>query len=323
MKKSLFLLLFCLCACAGFAQDSRMLVNPGRETFVNFPSNALGWIKTMTVFLPEESVPLKGTYPAVYVLGAGPKDAREVQAFLDASAQKAIIVGVDLSDKELKDVSKAVDFFAKELVPYIDTNYPTYAYPESRVIAGTGADYAAVAASLLSKPGLFNNGALLAPGTEAVKGGLPTKLRLFLRGSTEELAAWQKYLDGKGFEYGRNFVYRLGDSRALADNLPLAYFFGAAKDTAVRKAEASVSAKTLALDDEAGVSFTVKTVLQNGLEFDCLPESLRLSPPYLSWDASKGRLFAVSGAEAGTVKIRGFADRAAFTAKIKLKKQEK
>lgn len=317
------MLVFCLYACVGFAQDSRMLINPGRETFVDFPSKTLGWIKTMTVFLPEEAVPLKGTYPVVYVLGAGPKDAQEVKAFLDASAQKAIVVGVDLSDKDLKDVSSAVDFVAKELVPYTDTNYPTYAYPESRVIAGTGAQYAAVAAALLGKPGLFNNGMLALPGAEPVKTAFPSKLRLLLRGSAEEIAAWQLYLDDNGFEYGRNFVCRLGDSRAFADNLPLTYFFGPAKDLAVRKAEAAVSAKTLSLEDEAGVAFTVKTVLQNGLEFDYLPASLRLSPPYLSWDASKGRLFVVSGAEAGTVKIHGLAGRAAFNAKIKLKKQEK
>ena len=128
MKKLLFLL-FLLFPTLAVCGEPLLLIHPGRETFLNFPSASVGNDKTVTVFLPEPAVPLRGRYPVIYLLGAGPDDAQAAQEKLDGSARKAILVGVNFTDAELADTDKIATFFSRELVPYIDTNYPTVDEP--------------------------------------------------------------------------------------------------------------------------------------------------------------------------------------------------
>ena len=59
------------------------MIKPFRETFLNFPSDTLGKdALVVTVFLPEEKVPLRKDYPVLYVLGLGPKQAEEINTFI-------------------------------------------------------------------------------------------------------------------------------------------------------------------------------------------------------------------------------------------------
>ena len=86
MKKLLFLL-FLLFPTLAVCGEPLLLINPGRETFLNFPSASVGNDKTVTVFLPEPAVPLRGRYPVIYLLGAGPDDAQAAQEKLDGSTR--------------------------------------------------------------------------------------------------------------------------------------------------------------------------------------------------------------------------------------------
>ena len=112
-----------------------MLINPGRETFLNFPSAIMGNDKTVTVFLPEPAIPLHKRYPVVYLLGAIPKEAPLVQQCLDRSNQKAILVGINFTEQDLADTDKIAAFISRELVPYIDVNYMTKDEPAWRGVA--------------------------------------------------------------------------------------------------------------------------------------------------------------------------------------------
>lgn len=302
-------------------EDERMIINPGRETFIHFPSAALGNKYTVTVFLPEKSVPLSAYYPVVYLLGAGPKQAQEAQAFLEK--HKAVVVGINFEEADYQDGNRIAEFISRELMPYIDTNYLTLTRPENRVIAARGKSAAAVAMELFAKPNLFG-GLSLASSADAVENiNLPSgAARVFVTGTQSELAFAQQKLEALGLPYGKGFALAYaGDAAGWFDGLPLDYFFAPADKAALRRLKARTDASSLPLGSEDTVSLTVTAVLKNGRTFAYVPVSLRVSPPYLDWDAARGELSVRSGAEAGTVQIRGGVDKTVFTAKIKLKKQ--
>ena len=321
--KKIYLALACvfIASLCSAQEDERMIINPGRETFVHFPSAVLGNKYTMTVFLPEKSVPLSKYYPVVYLLGAGPKQAQEAQAFLEK--YKALVVGINFEEADYKKDNRIAEFISRELMPYIDTNYLTLTRPENRVIAARGKSAAIVAAELFAKPNLFG-GLSLAGAGDAVKNiQLPDgPARVFVAGTQSELALAQQTLEAAGLSYGTGFALAYaGRAAGWFNALPLDYFFAPADKAALRRLSAKTDVSSLSLDSEDTALLTVTAVLKNGRKFAYVPVSLRVSPPYLDWDASRGALSVLPGAEAGTVQIRGGVDKTAFRTKIKLKKQ--
>lgn len=116
MKKYFLLLAALLSAHCVFAQvqvtEPLILINPWRETFLNFPSNTLPG-KTVTFFLPEEKQPLQGRYPVVYVLGAIPKDAPAVFHFIQRANPKPLVVGINLTQEDLADAGRVTRFLRR------------------------------------------------------------------------------------------------------------------------------------------------------------------------------------------------------------------
>ena len=319
MKKLLFLL-FLLFPTLAVCGEPLLLINPGRETFLNFPSASVGNDKTVTVFLPEPAVPLRGRYPVIYLLGAGPDDAQAAQEKLDGSARKAILVGVNFTDAELADTDKIATFFSRELVPYIDTNYPTVDEPAFRGVASDGAAGAKALAALLAKKNLFTRAFILNGGTEPVSlAGTDPALRVLLAGERAQAAVWQQTLEDMHMTYGKDFVTALGGTELLPA-LDLDSLLAPEEDLAVKKAKAQVQPAKISLSADEKAVLSVKATLENGREYDYIPLSPRMSPPYLSWDAAGGELEPISGATSGTVKISGFVDKKTFKAKIRLKK---
>lgn len=321
--KKIYLTLACvfIASLCSAQEDERMIINPGRETFVHFPSAVLGNKYTMSVFLPENAVPLSRYYPVVYLLGAGPKQAREAQAFLETN--KAVVVGINFEEADYNDGAKIVQFISRELVPYIDTNYLTLTRPENRVIAARGKGAAVVAMELFAKPNLFGGLSLASVADAAEHIKLPSSsARVFVTGTQAELAHAQQKLEAAGLSYGTGFALAYADRTAgWFDALPLDYFFAPADKAVLRRLSARTDASSLRLESDDTVSLSVTAVLKNGRKFAYVPVSLRVSPPYLDWDEARGELSVLPGAEAGTVKIRGGVDKTEFTAKIKLKKQ--
>ncbi len=324
--KKFYLLFACLLAASfSWAQDadSRIIINPGRETFVFFPSAVLGNRYTVTVFLPEKAVPLSKRYPVVYLLGAGPAQAQQAQHFLQE--HPALVVGVNFTEEDYQKQTKIVDFISSELIPYIDTNYLTLAEPAQRILAVRGEAVAQVAVSLAAKPELFS-GFSFASAAEALRNVrfAISAPRVVVTGDQAQLAAAQGYLERAGLSYGEGFVFQYAAEPAgWFDALPLDYFLAPRQDILLRRLTASVEEKTLPLEGQKGVSLRVTAQLKNGKTFAYVPLSLRMSPPYLSWDAVSGGLRVVAGAEAGRVKIRGGVDKIEFSTKINLKNNKK
>lgn len=323
MKKLYLILTFLLLTCGAFAQEeSIMIIHPGRETFIHFPSAVLGSKYTLTVFLPEDAVPLSRRYPVVYLLGAGPQQAREAQAFL--AQHKALVVGINFQEADYQNRAKIVEFISRELMPYIDTNYLTFTDPSQRVIAARGKSAALTAMELFAKPLLFEKLALASPADAIEQLQLPAagSPRVFVSGTQAELALAQEKLEALGLAYGEGFALQYADaSQGLFDGVDYAYLTAAPQKAALKRLKGKLSLSALPLESDTPVKLSVTARLKNGRDYAYVPVSLRVSPPYFHWNAARGELSLLAGAEAGKVKISGGVDKTAFSVKIRLKKQ--
>lgn len=322
MKKLIFFTIFLLVGVHTlFAQNEEiMIIKPGRETFAHFPSAVIGNSHTLTVFLPEPFIPLKGTYPLAVLLGAGPKQAAEAEAFMQQN--KMIVAAVDFQDGDYADEQTIIRFVTRELLPYLETNYPVLSGAENRIIAARGEAGAKIALALLSVPEAFGGVALASPENVWEKIPLPKKsFRALVTGTQNELARAQQALEAAGFTYGTGFAleYARAES-AWFGALSVKYFFAPQSEVALTRFSVQTSDKELPLDSGEEVFVRILAHLKNGLTYDYVPSALRISPVYLYWDAPRGSLSVLAGAEAGTVKIRPVVDKPSFSFKIKLKK---
>lgn len=300
-----------------------MFIHEGRETFVNFPSQIIKNTKTLNVFLPEPAIPMKGSYPVVYLLQADSLQAEGAKAFNQKAKQKVIFVGLNFTAGELRDRETLLKFFTQELIPYVNANYPTLNRPSQRVVAARG-EGALLALEMLAKPEFISNAVLISPqGTAEFGGFLPASTRVYARGSRAELAGLQQQLDEAGLAYGKNYAYREGFYASVFDNLDLTYLFAAPAEAMVKKLSGKLSASSLVLGGDEAVTFTGSATLANGQKMDFEPVSFKISPMYLDWNAASGTLRALNGAEPGPVQLRVSVDNAAYTGRITLKKQPK
>ena len=250
--KKIYLTIICLFfASFGVAQEEIMIINPGRETFVHFPSSVLGNQYTLTVFLPEDAVPLSKRYPVVYLLGAGPRDAYQAQQFLDKN--KVLVVGIDFEKDDYQKQAKIVEFIARELIPYIDTNYLTYTDASHRVIAAQGKEAALTALELFAKPNLFGGMSLACSGDamEQFKLPLSGRPRVFVTGNQAELALAQEKLEAAGLIYGSGFALAYTEEAwNLFDGLDWAYLSAPSNELTLRRLKARTDQRTLKLESE-------------------------------------------------------------------------
>ena len=323
MKKYFLLLAALLSAHCVFAQvqvtEPLILINPWRETFLNCPSNTLPG-KTVTFFLPEEKQPLQGRYPVVYVLGAIPKDAPAVFNFIQRANPKPLVVGINLTQEDLADAGRVTRFFTQELIPYVDTNYSTFADASHRALIAQGTEGGLTAFSLLYRWLLFSKALLLQADPSLLNAAaLPRDLRLIAIGDRETLAGFQSRLEKAHFRYGENFVLQEGKQDKPLEQSPLAYWFADKSKVQIKKLIWDISPKKLTLQDTAQVQITAR--LKNGENYGFYPADLLISPPFLEWNAEKGTLSVISGAEPGRVKLTAKTPKKDFSAKITLKKQ--
>ncbi len=323
MKKFYILFICIFMTSPAFAQEEEiMIIHPGRETFIHFPSAVLGNQYTLTVFLPEKAIPLSKRYPVVYLLGAGPQQAQEAQRFLEKN--KVLVVGINFKESDYQNRTKIVEFISRELVPYIDTNYLTFTDPSQRIIAARGKGAAITAIELLSKPNLFGGMALASSADALASFQLPAagRVRVFVTGRQAELAFAQEKLEQAGLTYGPDFALAYAASSAdIFDGLDWEYLSAPAEKVTLRRLKATIDSRRLLLDKADTATLWIKAYLTNGRSFDYIPVSLRISPPYLDWNAKQGEIRPLAGAEPGTVQIRGGVDKIGFRVKIKLKKQ--
>lgn len=319
MKKLLcfFVLCLLLVPTASAQEESELFIRPFRETFVHFPTTTLANQYTLTVFLPEEFIPLKKAYPLVVLFGAGPRQAALANKF--TQQHQAIVAALDFTEESYtSQADKIVQFVAHELIPYVDTNYYTLRGPENRIIAGEGAAAAQIILRLLAKPNLFG-GAVLTSADTQWQWPDGVSARLLVHGDQAELAYAQAQLEQKGKVYGPDFALRYNQPKDnLFTRVETDYLWAPVEKTVLEKVEVEFSDKVLR--PQQPVRVRMWALLNGEFMFHYVPAQLRIGPPYAAWDATSGTLSVLSGAENGKIKISGFVDKPAFSAKIKLKK---
>ncbi len=320
--KKLFLLLLSFLPIGALAEEPLLLINPARETFLNFPSAILP-NKTVTVFLPEPTVPLHRAYPVIYILGAIAKDAAAAQEVITRAEQKAILVGINTTEKDLQDPAKLANFFVQELVPYIEANYPTLPSSALRAVVAQGKEGLQAAAVLLAQRNLFARAVLVHTGTQPVAlSGIDPQLRIWIEGTRSEIVPLQQTLEELGRRYGPDFVTHLAEptDQAVWQAIEPDYLFAPVEQVRVNKIKGYLLGISLPLEAQAAQPITWKARLANKMLVDLIPLSLRITPPYLSWDALTGQVSVVSGAVPGKVKISVSVDKITWKGKISLKK---
>ncbi len=325
MKKITLLLSLFLSVNALFAQafatydDSRLFIHPGREVFVNFPSESLQSKYIVTFYLPEDFVPLKHRYPVIVALGVTSKQFEQVAEF--QKEYPAIVVGINFEEKDyVKTPDDIIKFLSRELLPYVDTNYLTKTGPENRILAVKGAMASAVALRVAQNPQLFGALTLVSPGSVWEKQSVP-QARTLVIGTQGELALAQQAFEQAGKTYGPDFALRyIPQEGEWFDWVQPDYLWAAKDSVQLAYIQADVNPNKISLAAPQAVALRMWAVLVGGGLFHYVPQQLRISPPYLTWQPGQGSLQIVPGAQPGTVRVGNLVDKTPFSVKIKVKK---
>lgn len=172
MKYFFYVIVLFLCSFYVNAQE----ISPFRTGFEEtIPSKILGQQRKIWIHIPNsnggDKIKGRGNYPVVYVLD-GSENFNTVASITEHMEESSlcppmIVVGIvpddrlsELttgSDKELPNVTgngeKFMAFVEKELIPHIDSNYPTTTY---KTLIGHSLGGLTVINTLLHRPNLFN-----------------------------------------------------------------------------------------------------------------------------------------------------------------------
>lgn len=303
--------------------ESRMFIHPFKEVFVNYPSQTLGSGVRLTVFLPEEKIPLSNSYPLVVFLGLSRQEVEQAQAL--AVKNKVLLAAV--SWEEWADSSKTAgdvaNFIHRELIPYLETNYPVIRGGNSRTLAAKGARDSQAVLNQLIHADWVGRIALLEPGTVVFPADRVLEgVRFYVVGNQQELASVQKLFEDAGLAYGADFALRYAkDNQNPLYLLDFTYLNGSAQDLEIEKLDAFTQQDILPVEGGANTKLRVAARLKNKYWFDYIALQVRFSPPYLTWNPQQGTIQVVPGAQPGTVKIQSGVDKPRFVTKIKLKNQ--
>ena len=322
--RKIFLIICLLLSASWMAaqEESLLLVNPGRETFVHFPSQTLGNDYVVTFFLPEPRVPLTKNYPVVVLLGVSNQQAQDVAAL--QKKMPAIVVGINFSEEDYTQrAEQIVQFLSRELLPYVDTNYWTIPGTENHWLAASGKYASEIALRVVQNPNLYG-GLFLASTRDVWQANLLPPVRTFIIGAEAELAAAQQFLEESGKVYGVDFALRyLKDTAPWFVQMDTSYLRAPAQEVVLKRVDTELADKTIRLSGNNTTRLRSWAILANDSFFDYIPLELRMSPPYLSWNPFTGALKVIPGAVPGKVVIGAVDEKPAFTVKLKIKKAKK
>lgn len=165
MKTRITILAALLCISVSVSSQDGYIVKKD-----SLQSEVLKQNRKLSIFLPEGYETKEARFPVIYVLDADGRDQHTVPTVrflsLNNKMPKAIIVGVFNIDRNhdfLPDSSQSatsgggadnfVQFFKKELIPYIDKNFKTESY---NVLVGHSFGGVFVMHALLNDPDLFD-----------------------------------------------------------------------------------------------------------------------------------------------------------------------
>ena len=137
------------------------------------------------------------------------------------------------------------------------------------------------------------------PKTEAEK-----DLNLWALGPLENMAVLHKNLAANGLVYLENFAYNIKDvnSNTVFPNFDFLFNKEGRKVTQVTPFQ---QFESLDLTKDFGSLFWLNLTAKGGYQLSYVPQSVRISPPFLSWDKEQGIFTVISGATAGKVKVDG------------------
>lgn len=308
-------------------QDMRIFSKEGEDTIVFFPSDYLGYAPKINVVFPEGYDARQTRFCSVYVINKEelPKEALYA-SFPKEYAGKCLFVNVRFNN--IPSAKALEGFLGRELLPYMETNYKIDASASAKVLlAGEG--YSAPVINVLGGlSGYINNFALSFYVNTAMPGlfeGADKDVKVWAVGSLGNMARLQSSLEKSGFKFFDNFGYQIVENSganppALRDILNLHYLLE--KDSLKPlKAKGVFSAKSASSVSEERFNFWLEASGKKGLKLNYIPASLKIAPPFLSWDYDTASFGVIYGAQPGKVKISGFAgDVLPFEASFKITK---
>lgn len=320
MKKLFVVLTFIFCAVSVFAQSGAQLVNKikhnpvktaqpkkemrifvkdGEEVITNFATSYLTVApKIHIVFAQQTNQERK---PTVYIIADEEIDKAKIKEKLPAYFDKYFFVTVKVEDTQ----ANFTPFLTRELLPYVEVNYPVSAKPQERTLIAKNTFALNYLANL---PELFEylQNAILGfdyssslPEIKAPKG-----LNLWACGPLENMAALHKSLAANDLVYLQDFAYSITKKGQVVEPANLDFLFNK-EGRKITKTNIVQLLDTLDLSKDFAAPFWLNLTAKGGYKLSYVPQSVRISPPFLSWDKEQGLFTIIPGATAGKVRVDG------------------
>ena len=280
-------------------KEMHVFVKDGEEVITNFESAYLKSApKIHIVFARQTEQERK---PIVYIIADEEIDKAKIQAKLPAYFDKYFFVTVKVEDAE----ANFTPFLTRELLPYVEVNYPVSAKPQERTLIAKNTFALNYLANLPELFEYLQNAILGFDYTSALpKIEAPKGLNLWACGPLENMAALHKSLAANGLVYLTDFAYSITKKGQVVEPANLDFLFNK-EGRKITKTNIVQLLDTLDLSKDFAAPFWLNLTAKGGYQLSYVPQSVRISPPFLSWDKEQGLFTVIPGATAGKVKVDG------------------
>lgn len=319
-KKLFIFLTFVFCFCSAFAQTGQQLLNQigrapakqikpkgemrifvkdGEEVITNFETAYLTSTPKVHIINPEGIE--QERKPSIFIISSEEIDKEKIKSRLPAFYDKYVFITVKIDNKE----DNFTPFLTLELLPYVEVNYPVSSKPQERTLIAKNSFALNYLANLEELFEYIQNGILgfdyssALPEINAKKG-----LNLWACGPLENMAALHLSLAKNGLEYLKDFAYNITKKDQLVDPANLDFLFNK-EGRKVKSQTVYQQFKILDLNNNFGSEFWLNLTTKNGYKLSYIPQSVRVSPPFLNWNKEQGIFEIISGAATGKVKVDG------------------
>ena len=320
MKKILVFLIFIFCTGFIFAQkgdaflkkvihnpvktiqpkgEMRILVKDGEEIITNFSSSYLTIAPKVHVIIPSQA--MQERKPIIYIISSEEIGKAQIKAKLPAFFDKYFFVTVKIENEE----ENFTPFLTRELLPYVEVNYPVSAKPQERTLIAKNSFALNYLANLQELFEYLQNVVLGFDYTSPLPEiKAPQGLNLWACGPLENMAALHKSLAANNLVYLQDFAYNITKKDQLVEPANLEFLFN--KDSRkVIKTNNYQQFQTLDLSKEFATPFWLNLTTKGGYVLSYVPQSLRIAPPFLNWNNEQGIFSIIPGATAGKVRVDG------------------
>ena len=312
---------------ASMEPDTRIFTKEGEDTIVNFPSSYLDYYPKINVIFPEGYDNPDARFCSVYIINGEEMPRSALYDILGRKdAGRCVYVNVRLNASSSSE--ELLGFLTRDLLPYVEVNYKTGNRSSDRIILAAEGYGVSLISALAPLSEYFGNFALSFYTNTAmpeISDSVRNDVSLWLVGTSGNMLRLQNKLEEKGLKFFDNFAYLTvdtspGEKPSLKNIFNLSYFLDK-EEFLPLKGKGILSVKSASSSSEESFGFKVEIKGRKGFKAEYIPSVLKIAPPFLSWDASKGLMSVIYGAQPGKVKITGMAgDAASFDASFKITK---